>query len=348
MKTSIVILNWNGAQYLRKFLPALIKYTQLQDTEIIVADNASTDDSLVVLENEFPMIRTIVLDKNYGFAEGYNKALYRLEADYFVLLNSDVEVTPGWLQPLQQHMDMHADTAACQPKIRSYNNKDYFEYAGASGGFIDKYGYPFCRGRVLGTLEKDKGQYDDTAHIFWATGACLMIRSDVFWEAGGLDAGFFAHMEEIDLCWRLRSRGYNIVCIPQSVVYHVGGGTLKIESPYKTYLNYRNNLLMLYKNIPDNRLRKVMFIRYFLDYISALHFLLKGRFGNFSQVFKARRDYKKMRPKYKAKRKQNLTLAKSSEIPQIYFKSLIFQYYFKGKKNYQKLMEKIEFLKVKI
>ena len=339
MKTAIVILNWNGSQYLQKFLPVLIEKTQLPGVEFVVADNASTDDSLAVLEKEFPAVKVIALEQNYGFAEGYNKALWRLEADYFVLLNSDVEVTENWLQPLLDYMNGHENVAACQPKIRSFHKKEYFEYAGASGGFIDKFGYPFCRGRVLGKLEKDRGQYDDITSVFWATGACFLIRSELFWKMGGFDAHFFAHMEEIDLCWRLRSRGYELVCIPQSVVFHVGGGTLKAESPYKTYLNFRNNLLMLYKNLSDSALKKTMFIRFFLDYLSAFHFLLTGRFRNAFQVFKARRDYKKMRQKYVAERKENERQAVNPKIAEIYPKSLLFQYYLKRKNTYRKLMK---------
>lgn len=340
MKCSIVILNWNGSEYLKKFLPVLIQNTQIPDVEIVVADNASTDDSLSVLAQKFLAVKTIALEENYGFAEGYNKALFRLEADYFVLLNSDVEVTENWLQPLLDYMQKHEHVAACQPKIKSYHQKEYFEYAGASGGYIDKFGYPFCRGRVLGKLEKDEGQYDDVTNVFWATGACLLIRSDVFWKTGGLDAGFFAHMEEIDLCWRLRSRGYELVCIPQSAVYHVGGGTLNAESPYKTYLNYRNNLLMLYKNLPSETLKKTMFVRYFLDYLSAFHFVLTGRFRNAFNVFKARHDYKKMRPKYEDKRKENIQHTINAKILEIYSKNIIFQYYFRGKNTYKKLLGK--------
>ena len=340
MKTAIVILNWNGSKYLQQYLPVLIENTKLAEVEIVIADNGSTDDSLVVLNKKFPAVKVIAFEQNYGFAEGYNKALWRLDADYFVLLNSDVEVTENWLQPLLDYMNEHGNVAACQPKIRSYHKKDYFEYAGAAGGFIDRFGYPFCRGRILGKLEKDDGQYDDVVPVFWATGACFLIRSEVFWKAGGFDAQFFAHMEEIDLCWRLQKFGYELVCIPQSVVYHVGGGTLNSESKYKTYLNFRNNLLMLYKNLPDEGLRKTMFVRYFLDYLSAFHLMATGRFGNAFNVFKARHDYKKMRPKYADERKKNIRHTVKTEIAEIYQKSLIFQYYLKGKNTYNKLMEK--------
>ena len=339
MRTSIVILNWNGAEYLQKFLPVLVENTQIPDVEIVIADNASTDDSLSILEKNFPTVRIIALEENYGFASGYNKALWQLKADYFVLLNSDVEVSAGWLQPLLSYMKTHENVAACQPKIRSYNKKEYFEYAGASGGFIDKFGYPFCRGRMLGKTEKDYGQYDDTVNVFWATGACLMIRSEVFFAVNGFDTNFFAHMEEIDLCWRLRGRSYELVCIPQSVVYHVGGGTLNTESPYKTYLNYRNNLLMLYKNLPDNELRKTMFVRYFLDYLSAFHLILTGHFNNAFEIFRARHDYKKMRLEYIDTRRTSRQHITNRKIAEIYSKSIIFQYYFKRKKTYNKLID---------
>lgn len=339
MKISIVILNWNGAEYLQQFLPKLIEHTQIPDVEIVVADNASSDGSLQVLAVDFPMVKVIALEKNFGFAEGYNKALSQLEAEYFLLLNSDVEVSENWLQPLLDCMRENPKVAVCQPKIRSFHAREYFEYAGASGGFIDTFGYPFCRGRVLKNLEKDTGQYDDVANIFWATGACFLVRAEVFREVSGFDSDFFAHFEEIDFCWRLRSRNYEIACVPQSVVYHVGGGTLSAESPYKTYLNYRNNLLMLYKNLPAERLKKVMFARYFLDYLSTLHLAITGRFGNALKVFKARRDYKKMRKNYTEIRQKNIRQTTNPEIAEIYPKSMIFQYYFKGEKTYAELTD---------
>ncbi|NDV45636.1 glycosyltransferase family 2 protein [Paludibacter sp. 221] len=341
MKVAIVILNWNGAQYLKQFLPVLIKNTKIEGVEIFVADNGSTDDSLSVLEKDFPTVNVITLDQNYGYAEGYNKALFRVEdAEYFLLLNSDVEVAKGWLHPLVEYMDKNEDVAACQPKICSYQDKENFEYAGAAGGFIDSLGMPFCRGRVLRTIEKDEGQYDDIIDIFWATGACFMIRAGKFWDTDGFDGSFFAHMEEIDLCWRLRSRGQRIVCIPQSKVYHVGGGTLSTESPYKTYLNYRNNLLMLYKNLPENSLRKTMFIRYFFDYLAALHLFLTGRIANAFKIFVARRHYKKLRGKYDDKRRENIQHSAVLNIPEILPRSIVLQYYFKGKNTYNKLWRK--------
>ena len=253
MKVSIVILNWNGVDMMRRFLPSVVANSP--EADIIVVDNGSTDDSLLYLETEMPQVRRVLLDKNYGFAEGYHRGLKEVESPYYLLLNSDVEVREGWLQPMLSYMDAHPEVAACQPKIRCQWAPEYFEYAGASGGFIDAYGYPFCRGRIFSTVEKDEGQYDDVLPVLWATGASLMIRSRDYWEVGGLDGRFFAHQEEIDLCWRLRSRGRGVVVVPQSVVYHLGGGTLPQGNPRKEYLNFRNNMLLLYKNLPEDRLR---------------------------------------------------------------------------------------------
>ena len=272
MALSIVILNWNGAEMLSRFLPSVIEHSP--EAEVIVADNGSTDDSLHLLAEQFPQVRTILLDRNYGFAEGYNRALAQVDSDLYMLLNSDVRVEEGWLTPMLDYMEAHPEVAACQPKIRCEWAPDMLEYAGACGGYIDRLGFPFCRGRIMNTVERDEGQYDTIAQVAWATGAALLVRRDAYWEAGGLDGRFFAHQEEIDLCWRLRSRGYGIVCIPQSVAYHVGGGTLPKESPRKTYLNFRNNLLLLYKNLPEKAFRSVMLWRRLLDAAAALHFLV--------------------------------------------------------------------------
>jgi len=337
MTTAVVILNWNGEKYLEQFLPILIENTKLSGSEIIIADNASTDSSLLILQEKFPSIRTVVLDKNYGFAGGYNKALAQIEADYYVLLNSDVEVMPNWLEPLITYMDKHADVAACQPKIRSYFNRKYFEHAGAAGGYIDRFGFPFCRGRILGTAEEDKGQYDNITDVFWATGACLLVRSKTFWNVGGLDDDFFAHMEEIDLCWRLKSRGYRIVCIPESTVFHVGGGTLNVENPYKTYLNFRNNLLMLYKNLPAKLLKDTMFWRMIFDYIAAIQLFVTGKPKNAISVFKARSDFKRMQPNFEEKRKQNILYSTSDNYSDILQKSIVIEYFLKGKKTFDSL-----------
>jgi hypothetical protein len=338
MTVAIVILNWNGENYLQQFLPVLIENTTFQGAEIIVADNASSDASLSVMKEKFPAIRTILLDKNYGFAGGYNKALAQIDADFYVLLNSDVEVTPGWLIPMVKYMTENEDVAACQPKIRSFYNRTYFEHAGASGGFIDRFGFPFCRGRVLGTLEEDKGQYDSVSDVFWATGACMMIRSAIYWKAGGLDDEFFAHMEEIDLCWRLKNRGYRVVCIPESIVYHIGGGTLNAESPHKTYLNFRNNLLMLYKNLPAKLLNKTLFWRYVFDYAAAFQLFITGKPKNAKSVFKARKDFKRMKSDFDLKRKENILYATASNQSEILQKSIVLNYYFLRKKTYTSLI----------
>ena len=333
-KISVVILNWNGVGMLQKFLPKVVEYSVNQGVEICVADNASTDESVSYLQANFPNVRLIVLDKNYGFADGYNKALQQVEAEYVVLLNSDVEVTPHWLEPLVEYMDAHPEVAACQPKIRSERNKEYFEYAGAAGGYLDKYGYPFCRGRIFEVVEKDQGQYDTIQPIFWATGAALFIRLKDYREAGGLDGRFFAHMEEIDLCWRLRSRGRGIVCIPQSVVYHVGAATLKKENPRKTFLNFRNNLLMLYKNLPEKDLKRVMFVRGILDGVAAVFFLLKGEKEAAKAVLQARKEFKCIRADFDSSRGENLAKAVTDAIPEKVAYSILWKFHACGKKSF--------------
>jgi GT2 family glycosyltransferase len=290
-----------------------------------------------MLKQEFPSVRLILLKENNGFAQGYNLALQAVEAQYVVLLNSDVEVTEHWLEPLATYLDAHPHVAACQPKIRSWREKEFFEHAGGAGGFIDRYGYPFCRGRVMDVVEKDGGQYDTVVPIFWATGAALFIRLDDYREAGGLDGRFFAHMEEIDLCWRLRARGREIVCIPQSTVYHVGGATLKKENPHKTFLNFRNNLVMLYKNLPREELDSVMRTRRLLDYVAALSFLLKGQINNAQAVLKARREYNALRAHLTADREENLKKTSLHPIPQRIKKSILWQFYARGRKFYWQL-----------
>ena len=336
-KVSVVILNWNGVGMLQKFLPKVIEYSVNQGVEICVADNASTDESVSYLQTNFPNVRLILLDKNYGFAEGYNRALQQVEAEYVVLLNSDVEVTPHWLEPLVEYMDAHPEVAACQPKIRSERNKEYFEYAGAAGGYLDKYGYPFCRGRIFDVVEKDEGQYDTVSSVFWATGAALFIRLKDYWEAGGLDGRFFAHMEEIDLCWRLRSRGRGIACIPQSVVYHVGAATLKKENPRKTFLNFRNNLLMLYKNLPEKDLKHVMFVRGLLDWVATFVFLLKGDGKNARAVWQARKEFKHICPDFASSRTENLAKATGQSIPEKVDYSILWKFHACGKKVFSRL-----------
>ena len=260
-----------------------------------------------------------------------------MNAEYFLLLNSDVEVAEGWIEPLLSFMEQHPAAVACQPKILAYNNKTYFEYAGAAGGFIDRYGYPYCRGRLFDTVEEDNGQYNDVCRVFWATGAAMMVRSDAFRKAGGFDCRFFAHMEEIDLCWRMLARGGEIYVVPQSRVYHVGGATLNKSNPRKTFLNFRNNLLMLYKNLPTNELRGVMRMRALLDYVAALKFLLTGAWGDFKAVLAARREYRCMRGGYKNVREQNIAAAVTTEIKERSRFSLLWQYYLKGKKRFSQL-----------
>ena len=335
MKLSIVILNWNGADMLRRFLPSVIKHSP--EAEVIVADNGSTDESLKLLAEQFPNIRTITFDRNYGFAEGYNKAIAQVDGDLCLLLNSDVRVEAGWLKPMLDYMEHHPEVAACQPKIRQECTPDMLEYAGACGGYIGRLGFPFCRGRILGTLERDEGQYDSIASVAWATGAALLIRRDVFIEAGGLDARFFAHQEEIDLCWRLRSRGYGIVCVPQSVVYHVGGGTLPKESPRKAYLNFRNNLLLLYKNLPKKQFRFVMHCRRLLDAAAALHFLAGGHWAACWAVVRAHLDFFRMHKDFKADRDRNLaaTIVPANQILSPI--NLLWQYYARRRHTYSEL-----------
>lgn len=340
MKTAVVILNWNGAEFLKTFLPYLIENTNLSKFNLFVADNGSTDDSIKVLNESFPEIEIILLDKNYGFAGGYNKALQQIESDYYLLLNSDVEVTPQWLDILYDYMELNPQIAACQPKIKSYHHRQLFEHAGAAGGFIDPYGFPFCRGRIFETVEQDRGQYDFETDIFWATGACLMIRADVFWKVGAFDDLFFAHMEEIDLCWRLNSRGYRVSCMPQSVVYHVGGATLNASNPRKTYLNFRNNLLMLYKNLPQSRLKIILFYRFFFDYIAALQMILKMKPADAKSIFKARCDFNKMKVDFIEKRNDNIKHATHTSCKLMFKQSLVFQYYFRAKKTYNQLISK--------
>lgn len=334
-RVAVVILNYNGAEMLRIFLPGVVEYSP--EAEVIVADNASTDDSVEVVQRLFPTVKLIRLERNWGFADGYNKALEQVDAEYSILLNSDVEVTKGWIAPMLAALEADSNVVACQPKILDYKRKTHFEYAGAAGGFIDRYGYPYCRGRIFDTLEEDKGQYDTVCDISWATGAALMIRTAEYRAAGGLDGRFFAHMEEIDLCWRLRARGRRILCVPQSTVYHVGGATLSKSNPKKTYLNFRNNLLMLYKNLPQEELPSVMRMRCLLDYVAALKFLLTGGFGDFKAVMRARRDYRKMRDGYAMVRKENLAktveqgLCCRSQFP------ILWRYHFGGKKFYSEL-----------
>lgn len=336
-KVAVVILNWNGKALLEEFLPTVIKHTPEDIADIVVADNGSTDDSVDMLKKHFPSVRLILLGQNYGFAEGYNRAIEQINTTYIVLLNSDVEVTQNWLDAPLQALETDKQLAGVQPKILAQKNKAFFEYAGAAGGWIDRYGYPFCRGRILHIVEEDHGQYDTPTDVFWVSGACFFVRTAIYKSEGGLDAKFFAHQEEIDFCWRLRSRGYRLVCVPQSVVFHVGGATLNVESPRKTFLNFRNSLLMLYKNLPENRLRRVMRARFWLDHIAATKFTLSGHRENAKAVYLARKEYKSMRKDYILIRKENLAKTTVNKIPEILPKSLILAFYLRGKKYFTDL-----------
>ncbi|MBR5599884.1 MAG: glycosyltransferase family 2 protein [Bacteroidaceae bacterium] len=336
-KVTVAILNYNGEEMLGRFLPSVLQNSP--GARIVVADNASTDGSVAFMKERFPGVELVLLDRNYGFAEGYNRVIEHIGTEYVLLLNSDVEVTPGWLEPLMAALDADENVVACQPKVLDYKRKSHFEYAGAAGGFIDRYGYPFCRGRIFDTVEEDKGQYDTVADIFWATGAALLIRTAAYRDAGGLDGRFFAHMEEIDLCWRLRARGHRIVCVPASTVYHVGGATLSVGNPRKSYLNFRNNLLMLYKNLPSDELCRVMAVRCVLDYVAALKFALGGSWAHCRAVVRARRDFRRMKNDYMAVREANLAVVRANEIKERTGFSILWSYHAKGKKMYAQLKD---------
>ena len=324
---------------LRRFLPSVVSYSEVDGAVVYVADNGSTDDSVEMVCREFPTVHLILLEENYGFAEGYNRAIKQVHEEYVVMLNSDVEVTPHWLIPLRNYLDSHLEVAACQPKLLSYTQRSHFEYAGAAGGYIDRYGYPFCRGRLMQCIEEDQGQYDTIAPVFWASGAALFIRRADYEAAGGLDARFFAHMEEIDLCWRLRARGRGIACVPQSVVYHVGGATLKRENPNKTYLNFRNNLLMIYKNLPPRDLHYVLRMRCLLDYLAAFSFLLKGQWSNALAVWQARREFLRLKPLLAIQRADNLRHARFDCIPERGSFSLLVSYYLRFERRFSQLKQ---------
>ncbi|MDZ7744131.1 MAG: glycosyltransferase family 2 protein [Bacteroidota bacterium] len=329
---AVVILNWNGREFLEKFLPGVIEHS-LDDAEVIIADNASEDDSVAFLQEHFPEIRIIRNEINGGFSKGYNDALRHVQADYYILLNSDIEVSRGWIKPVIDLMESDERIGACQPKLRAYHDKAKFEYAGAAGGFIDKYGYPFCRGRLFQNLEEDHGQYDDVQEIFWATGACMFVRASLYDELGGLDEDFFAHMEEIDFCWRLKNNDYKVMYCPESVIYHVGGGTLPKSSSRKTYLNFRNNTYLMYKNLPREKMIRVFLVRYFLDAVAALKFLLEGGVGDFRAVIHAHASFWKNYSQLKNKRKKYFHRA----VSQIYKGNIVSEYFLKGKKKFSDL-----------
>lgn len=331
-KVAVVILNWNGKPFLEKFLPFLIEYS-VSDAEIIVADNASTDNSVDFVRENFPQVRIIRNPSNVGFAQGYNIALSEVRADYYILLNSDIEVTEGWIRPVIALMESDPLIGACQPKIRSYYQRDHFEYAGAAGGYIDEYGYPFCRGRLFLTIEKDTGQYDDQVEISWATGACLFVRSELFHRLGGFDNDFFAHMEEIDFCWRLHNYGYRVMYCPGSVVYHIGGGTLPKASWRKTYLNFRNNFMLLYKNLPARFLFKVFAARLILDGVAAFKFLFQAGFKDFFAVMRAHMSFYRSLPSLRRKRNR----LRHGSMKMMYKRNLVLEYYLRGKRKFSQL-----------
>lgn len=329
-RTAIAILNYNGKKFLEKFLPTFVRHSN--NTPIYIGDNASTDGSVNFIKEQYPLVRIIELDQNYGYSKGYNLLIKEIEADFIAIVNSDIEVTPNWLDPLVDCLDTNTNVAAVQPKIKSYHAKDSFEYAGGAGGFVDTYGYPFCRGRIFRTLEKDNGQYDDSINIQWASGACFLVRKTAFNEAGGFDDDFFAHMEEIDLCWRLSSYNYTIKYIAQSQVYHVGGGTLAYESPFKTYLNFRNGLYLLFKNLPKSELRQKIIIRILLDWLSVFYYLLQGKWKLSIAILKAHLEVLKMRDHFRKKRTpKNIKNAFTKNY------SIVWNYYIKGKKKYTEL-----------
>jgi len=300
-KVAVVILNFNTREFLEKFLPSVCN-TSYPNTEIVLADNASSDSSVQFVKDNYPLVKIIVLDKNYGFTGGYNRALKQVEADYFVLLNSDVEVDSNWIEPMLKLIESNPSIAAIQPKLLAWHNRDTFEYAGASGGFIDNFGFPFCRGRIFDHLEKDHQQYDNNKKVFWASGAALFIKADLYHSTGGLDEDFFAHMEEIDLCWRLQNAGHEIWICPESIVYHVGGGTLQKTNPRKTYYNFRNGLILLLKNLPANKLFSVIAFRMVLDHIAALRFLIQGKWGDYKAILSAHKHFILKYDHWKSKR----------------------------------------------
>ena len=330
MKIAVVILNWNGMELLKKFLPSVVSNSD--GASIYIADNASTDDSVSFIQQNFPQVKIIQNTINGGYAKGYNDALKKLKEDIFILLNSDVEVSQDWLVPIQTIFEREPETAAIQPKILDYKKQDHFEYAGAAGGFIDKFGYPFCRGRIFDTIEEDYGQYNDETYIFWASGACLAIRSENFWGVGGLDEHFFAHQEEIDLCWRLQNQGYKIKYTGDSKIYHVGGATLDSMNPQKTFFNFRNSLFLLLKNVPKGSLFYILFIRMILDGVAGIRFLSEGKLRHFSAILRAHANfYKHFRTMYFKR--------KSVIYKKNYFqhKSIVVSYFLKGKRDYKDL-----------
>jgi GT2 family glycosyltransferase len=330
VKVAVVILNWNGKDLLERFLPSVVKFSS--EATVYIADNASTDNSVAFVSEFFPTVKIIQNKENGGYAKGYNDALKNLSEDIFILLNSDVEVTENWLQPVVSEFEKDSSVVAAQPKILDYKNKEYFEYAGAAGGFIDKYGYPYCRGRIFNTLEKDMGQYDDVSQIFWASGACLFVKAEAFWQAGALDEDYFAHQEEIDLCWRLQSKGGKIVYVGASKVYHVGGATLAALNPKKTFYNFRNSLLNLLKNTVGTKAFTALLARMLLDGVAAFQFLIQDKPKHFFAILKAHLSFYALLPKFLRKRK-----VFSSTLKYYTLKSIVFQYFINNKKKFNRL-----------
>ncbi len=335
-KLSVVILNWNGKHLLEEYLPSVVKYSL--GYEVVVADNGSDDDSVEMIKKKFPTVRIIALDKNYGFTGGYNRALSQIDSDFFVLLNDDVLVTHNWIKPVLNLMLSDEKIAVCQPKLLSYTQKDMFEYAGAAGGYIDYLGYPFCAGRVFNHLEKDLNQYDQVREIFWASGAAMFVRSDVFRQLGGLDEDFFAHMEEIDFCWRAKNKGYKIMYCPDSEVFHLGAGTLKKTSSRKTFLNFRNNLLLLYKNLPENKVDKILKKRKYLDLLAAFVFLITSSKSEYKAVIKARKEFNKIKKQFDNKRDNKIKDYPSC----VYTKSLVISSKIKHLNHFSRLKKFIK------
>lgn len=324
-KSKIVLLNWNGAEHLRRYLPSVVAAAP-EGVGVVVADNGSTDDSAALLERDFPTVERVLLDRNYGFAGGYNRALRRIDADYLILLNTDVETPAGWVEPLVRCLDENPDVAACAPKLRSVERRDRFEYAGAAGGYLDFLGYPFCRGRVLRTVERDEGQYDDARDVGWVTGAAFCCRAALFRELGGFDDDFFAHMEEVDLCWRMQLAGWRVRIVPESTVYHYGGGTLQTDSPRKVFFNHRNNLAMLFKCASRGQLACVLLLRPWLDLLAAATYLLQGQRANFCAVFRAWADFLRWRERLAAKRQAIRDRRPSGTLPTIWRGSILWRY----------------------
>lgn len=341
---AVVILNWNGVTFLKQFLLSFTQHSAVEgfETSIVVVDNGSTDNSVSWIRSEFPLVRLIELDINYGFTGGYNIALQQVIADYYVIVNSDVKVDKDWLKPLVNFLEENPNAAACQPKILSFNEPNKFEYAGASGGFVDFLGYPFCRGRILSVTEEDKGQYDSTHRVFWATGACMVIKSKIFWEVGGFDTDFFAHMEEIDLCWQINRLGYSVWVVPKSNVLHVGGGTLPNNNPFKVYLNHRNNLLMLHKNLFGARLYLTLSFRIILDWASSILYAFSGNYSFSLSVYKAHFHFLKNLKRNSYKKDKSRDIIKSKKF--LYQKSILF-HFFVLKTRMFSLLPKIEYIR---